>query len=556
MRKELIFLFIILLLGFALRFYALGQVPISLHRDEAFLGFNGYSILKTGKDISGNFLPLHLESFLFSPAGYSYFSIPFIWLFSLNEFSIRFASAFFGFLTIIVVYLLTKLLFEKHKSKEIIVLFSTFIFSISPWHINLSRTATENTLATFFVSLGILFFILWLKNKRIRYVLASFISFSLTLVIYQAPRPFLPIFLPFMALVLGIRVIAKKEMIFLLGLFALSILLPVFFIIKSPELSYRIRTLNIFEHPQTKIMVTSWLTADGITNLPEVLTRPFHNKIVGYSFVFSENFFNHLSPGFLFFDKGLPDRYRVPSVGLLYLFEIILLPISVIYIVKKSLKIFLFILGWILISFVGSALTFDDIPNLQRTLNAAFPFSILSGLGLFLLYSFISRQDRKFKPYYIFILLFVVISSFGFYIIQYYSFAKIYRPWYRQDGYKELVGKVNFYIEDYKKAVITNRETAPTIFFLLFNKYDPSLFQEETKNKNLSKSDYISFSKYNFTDEECPVRIDERTKRLRGERGVLYVNSGLCEDLAIGTNLLYTVKRIDGSSAFKILEIK
>src|SRR3989344_9151444 len=100
MKKHYFALGLIFLLGVFLRFFILGQVPVSLHRDEAFLGYNAYSILKTGRDISGSFLPIHLESFFFSPAGYSYFSIPSVALFGLSEFSVRFASALFGSLTI------------------------------------------------------------------------------------------------------------------------------------------------------------------------------------------------------------------------------------------------------------------------------------------------------------------------------------------------------------------------------------------------------------------------------------------------------------------------
>ena len=98
------FFILIILVGVILRFYRLGEVPRGFHRDEAFLGYNGYSILQTGKDMSGNRLPLHLESFIYSPAGYSYFSIPFIKIFGLNEFSTRAASAFFGTLTVLVTY--------------------------------------------------------------------------------------------------------------------------------------------------------------------------------------------------------------------------------------------------------------------------------------------------------------------------------------------------------------------------------------------------------------------------------------------------------------------
>src|SRR3989344_3869424 len=100
-KKKIGIIILIFIIACILRFYRLGEVPVGLHRDEAFLGYNAYSIFRTGKDMSGDFLPLHLRSFLFSPAGYSYLSIPFIAIFDLSSFSIRFASAIFGSLTIL-----------------------------------------------------------------------------------------------------------------------------------------------------------------------------------------------------------------------------------------------------------------------------------------------------------------------------------------------------------------------------------------------------------------------------------------------------------------------
>lgn len=152
-RLKLLMILLIVFLGFLLRFYNLGQVPLTLHRDEAFLGYNAYSLLKTSMDMNGNFLPLHLASFIYSPAGYSYLSIPFIAIFDLSSFSVRFASAFFGSLTVIVTFLLTMELFFKFKNKIWISFLSSFFLAISPWHINLSRTATgEYSCCIFYIT--------------------------------------------------------------------------------------------------------------------------------------------------------------------------------------------------------------------------------------------------------------------------------------------------------------------------------------------------------------------------------------------------------------------
>jgi 4-amino-4-deoxy-L-arabinose transferase-like glycosyltransferase len=80
-QKEKLLVILLFFIAIILRFYRLGSVPVGFHRDEAFLGYNAYSLLRTGRDMSGNFLPLHFESFIYSPGGYSYFTIPGIILF-------------------------------------------------------------------------------------------------------------------------------------------------------------------------------------------------------------------------------------------------------------------------------------------------------------------------------------------------------------------------------------------------------------------------------------------------------------------------------------------
>src|SRR3989338_6290598 len=145
--------------------------------------------------------------------------------------------------------------------------------------------------------------------------------------------------------------------------------------------------------------------------------------------------------------------------------------------------------------------------------------------------------------------------NFAYYLIQYHVQGKVYRPWYRQDGYRELVKKVNELLPNYEKAVITSRESASTAFFLFYAIYDPKKFQEETKNVDMRKSDHVSFAKYEFSEEECPLRIDKKINKLTGRKGILYVNSSLCEKEIRGAKLLNAVKRVDNSQVFYIIHV-
>lgn len=544
---------LIFLIGAILRFYQLGAIPDGFFRDEAFLSYNAYSILKTGMDMSGNFLPLHLESFLYSPAGYSYFSIPFIFLFGLNEFSSRFASAFFGSLTVIISYFLVLELFYKAKEKEVLALLTALFVAVSPWNIILSRTATENVVVVFFIALGTYLFLISLRKNKIIFLCLGFISFLITMFTYQAPRSFLPLFIPLLLIIFLYK--RFNSIYFKLSsiLYLVFIILPVLYVIFSPTLSTRIKTLSVFNYPETKAELGQSYRAEGVSHVPLLISRVFHNKVTGYSSEIIKNYFNHFSYDFLFTDSYLPDRYQIPNHGLLYLFDIPLLLVGVWEIIGKKKKEGLFLIGWVLLSPIGSSLTFDDVPNMQRTLIMFPALSIISAIGFLAIYNFVKR-----KKLLVGISVIILVFSVSYFSLQYFVDSQYFRPWYRQGGYRQLVSEVNILLPKYKYAVITNRETAPTIFFLFYDKYDPKLFQEETKNLNKVQTDSMDFGKYVFSSEQCPLRVELGSNgkpKLVGEEGLLYVDSGLCQPQK-GLNYISTIYRKDGSTVFRLVDYR
>jgi hypothetical protein len=60
--KTKLVLIAILIVAAFLRLWKLSQVPVSLFGDEVDVGYQAYSILKTGRDYYGNFLPVHFHS--------------------------------------------------------------------------------------------------------------------------------------------------------------------------------------------------------------------------------------------------------------------------------------------------------------------------------------------------------------------------------------------------------------------------------------------------------------------------------------------------------------
>jgi len=138
------YLFIlILLVGTLLRTYNLSSESGSF--DEA----NTISFTKHPNSDFGN------------PPFYYIFLDYWTYLFGDNEFSIRFPSVIFGLLSILVLYYLASLLFNKR-----IALFGALILAVNPFHIYLSQQARMYSLFTLFSLLSLIYFFKILKDGR------------------------------------------------------------------------------------------------------------------------------------------------------------------------------------------------------------------------------------------------------------------------------------------------------------------------------------------------------------------------------------------------------
>ena len=188
-KPVILVLVLILILAFRLRFYNLGSNPPSPYWEEAAIGYDAYSILKTGKDFHGNSWPLiAFESFGdYKPSFYFYATVPSIAIFGLNTFAVRFPSLFFGSLTILLIYLLVKQFFKNST----VALGSALFLAISPWHIQFSRAGFEANLGLFLVVLGAWLFLKGIKKKI--WLFPAVLSWALSLYTYHANRIFIPL---------------------------------------------------------------------------------------------------------------------------------------------------------------------------------------------------------------------------------------------------------------------------------------------------------------------------------------------------------------------------
>ena len=107
---------LIILIATFFRFYNLSVVPPQATVDEVSIGYNAFSILKTGADEYGTKFPILLRAYDdYRPALYVYLVLPFVALFNLSVLAVRLPSVILSTLSIVAVYLLLRELF---RSKE------------------------------------------------------------------------------------------------------------------------------------------------------------------------------------------------------------------------------------------------------------------------------------------------------------------------------------------------------------------------------------------------------------------------------------------------------
>ncbi|MDQ3239613.1 MAG: phospholipid carrier-dependent glycosyltransferase, partial [bacterium] len=334
--KNKIILVIIILIGSILRLYDLPQNPPGFYSDEASFAYNAFSILKTGRDEYGVWLPLSAEAFGDYKLPVLLYSIVFSFLvLGDSEFTARLPGAIYGILTIPAIYFFTKeLIYNKTKEEEkntyTLPLLTAFILSLTPAHIFVSRGTWELTPALFFIVLGTTLFLKFIKllsnhatNKRMNlYLICSTICFVLSMYSYNSARVFVPLFI---VSIIGLyfkllftNLTQNRIVIYLAVLVVAFILcLPILQSLSSPEVTQRAKYISIFHNKGVEARLHEAFTID-IGSSP-TFTRFLHNKPLFYSMDFLRRYLSHFDLNYLFITGDTFEIFKISKTGILSL---------------------------------------------------------------------------------------------------------------------------------------------------------------------------------------------------------------------------------------------
>lgn len=521
--KYRILLFSIFFLAFFLRYSLLTQVPPSLHGDEMGVSYNAYSLLKTGKDEYGRFLPLTFRNDL-TPVDV-YLTIPWIALFGLTEFSSRIHAVFTGLLTIGASFTLVRLLASRKTA-----LLTIFLLAILPWHIHTSRIGLGVNSGLFLQISGVVFFLTALHGSKWRLVL-SFLSFGLSTYAYHAPKLTAPLLL-IILFILYRRPFLQRIKIFTFVLLSLVfILLPtILYLFVRPIRETRFGGINVL--------------------LIRNSARPLLGSTLFWQIpiTIAMNYLSHFDPQLLFWDSRKLKYFQIPDIGMFHAWEMPFMIVGVfILLISWREKNSQLILAWLLIAPAASSLTIGgQLAHVNRVMLFLPMLPLASAIGITRVAKFLFQRNKHLAVFFLSVFSVYVVWSLVFFLNQYVKHLSTDFAEFWGTHVRDAVVSLTPFESTADRIVMTNYPAsyAQTYMYMLFyGKKEPSWLQTVPKVRN-STIGYSAMGKYEFR----PIKWSE-DKNLKNA-----IIVGRPDDIPQTTNVVKEIYLPSGKLVLRIVK--
>jgi len=473
------------------------QTPPGLFSDEAMNGLDVLESIETG----------HMKIFYERNVGREglFINIQGLFVRALDTYDpwvLRFPSAIFGILTVLLFYFLLLELFYKTPRRHLIAFYSAFLMAILPWHITFSRIGFRAILAPLLLILTVtLLFKALRKIKENKKYLSLFFAAGLiyglgfhTYIAYRiTPLIIISIFWAYTYFYkIPWKNLTKQIIAFSSG--AILTILPIaLYFVNNPEYFFkRIGEVTIFQDPNW-----AWLMI--------------------------KNFCLQISMIFFSGDKVPRFNYgQMPELTpLMTIFTIIAL---IYFFNKKTLKTaklineteikLAFILSfiWVFIAMLPAVLSDQDMPHSLRSILTIPPILIITGVGLYIALEYLKNITKNSKPKIITV---TIIIFFGLTIFSYNQYFILYAhsPFTASTFNNDclnIVDKIKMQPINTKKYIVTpsqekiDRGGCTSIIMFITNTYS----KQNQKTKNMYYKNAIEFleeKNINPADEIYPL---------------------------------------------------
>lgn len=488
-----------LLFSLIIRVYGLNASPNTIGFDEASLGYNAYSLMLTGKDEFGTFLPFNLRSFDdYKPAMYSYLTVPFYHVFGVSQTTTRLPSAVLGTISLLFFLLIFKKITKVSWVEALIV---AFVISLLPWRIHFSRVALETNISMAFFTIAC-WFLLHLDNGR-KYVIGAVIFSIFSIYSYHSARLALPI-LWFLTITDPIRIILHRKekwninyKLLIPLLIVILSYLPIFLRDSSSSVVRRLSQTNIFNHFYPFAPSELFLTKVPFLS---VLGQPLYylgGIIFGHLFAYfsPRNLAFSIYPGVIKSAQAISGASVFGWMGELAF--LLGFPIWA----KKFIETseYRFVVYWILAAVSPALVTWEWFYPL-RALNIFPALEIILGLGIILVYQWIKNIKLNFLKLGIGTIFFSLII-----VTSVYNVANEYKysVWdtngeFQPGGFKEGGPLLDSLRTKYKTVYLDSNQAQSFEMLLFYMHYPPTEIQKYAANRPLLDNDIKNFNFDNF----------------------------------------------------------
>lgn len=543
------FLIAILILAAYLRLWNLGSVPPSASMDEASIGYNAYSVAKIGVDEYGTFPLISQRAYDdWRRSSYLLLVVPFVALLNLQVVAIRLPAAILSIVTIWAVYRIVRALFSKQTARaHFTALFASLLLAISPWHIYISRLGHESNAYLSFFVLGVLFFLEGIKIKQKLFVALLF--FALSLISYYAGQVIVPLFglgLLFVYRKALVSIVISDKKVFFLACISFLLFIPVLWSVFSPSALIRFQGTSTFKpEAHWKEFTERVVRRNKAVENRDIIGAILYDRRLFPVKVFLEGYLSHFQFKWLFANSG-GESFKVPHLGLLYLWEIPFIIIGIWAFLKnrdldgRAKKI---VFLWFFLAPFPAAIA-TQAPHAMRSYAFLPTWQIFTAFGL--VYLFVTLKKIKTLNLLAFIFL-IIMSSQSFYKNYYSVFPKE-----QSRSFLFALSKAIPYVlareNAYEKIVFSNTDNAyqSYMMYLYYSRFDPGLYQRLGGTKSGGFAETHSIGKFEFR----PIIWKQERPKAR----TLYV--GNAEDFPKDTPTLTTVNSLDGTAAIKIVSFE
>ena len=382
MRLLILQVLLLIILSASVIFFQFDQIPKKLSFDEVEFarlalslqnkGYTPYSTLATGHST------LYFYLILFS-----------FGLFGVNNFALRFPSAFFGVLNTLVFFFICRIVFKKFfyskknalgKLRLVLPFILSCIFLSLRWYFNFARFSFEATFLLFLELISILFLFLWLEKRRSIYFVLSAVAAGLSFLSYYPGRIF------FLLPLSSIFILSRKDRIKKSIKYGIIVLIVAF-----PLTGY------ILFHPDLRVKEQLFLTDKKLSIIQKI--NYFSTNIARSAYSF--NLFGDLNGRHNYPGKPIMN----PIAGTFFLFGILVSVLNIHIFYNR------FFLAFFALSIIPTLFTYPaENPNVLRIFTSIVPAVYFIGNGLVYLFE---AEERAKKTVFIVFAAIILMFALG-----------------------------------------------------------------------------------------------------------------------------------------------